>query len=250
MPRLVSRSVRKRRTSLSRRELPVIQDVWGEPWHVAERRPTPYGFAIYMGWAASPKVQYRGGKAGVIVTSPFAKHVRSTAKRPHELPLPIGDNALRRVRKLLGVDHRLWIDTRLNWWLDRIEDLGTLSAARFVAKHRRDAWTRWGSMSTTLVWQMRVALMGRHRRPVGWWRAPEVRALVTSNLSLDEIGERLGISRWTVYGVRQRVLELAASRPIAGRSGTRSPRRPAQRRPAKQGARRGAKRSATKRRTR
>ena len=167
---------------------------------------------IYLGWPCpSPGVQ-QSGKAAVIVTAPLAAHMRANEMRPYAYPLPIGDNARRRVRELLGIGHREWFDVRLNWWLERIDDLGRLSSAKFVAKHRADAWTRMGHFSTGLVWQMRVALLGRWRPPVGWWKAPEVSALVNSKLPLDEIAERLNVSPHTVYGIRYRLKKLARGR--------------------------------------
>jgi hypothetical protein len=122
-----------------------------------ERRPTPYGFAVYMGWPCVYVGRERGGKPGIIVTAPLAAHLRANVQRPHYHPLPVGRKALRRVRKWLGIDHRVWIDQRLAWWMERIDDLGALSAAKFVEKHGAPAWTRKGTLSTTLVCIMRKA---------------------------------------------------------------------------------------------
>ncbi len=200
------RSIR-RRSSTRPRQL-TVRDIWGDRWYVSERRPTPYGFAVYMGWPNSPDGPQKGGKAAVIVTAPLAAHIRANLQRPYFLPLPMGDNARRRVRQLLGADHRAWTDTRLAWWIDRIDDLATLPAIRFVAKHEASAWTRNGKMSTTLVCLMRIALLGHQRRPLGWWKSPAVQALVHSALPIRIIAEQLRLSPFTVYGVRQRVLRL------------------------------------------
>lgn len=204
------RPVNKKKYPIPRNRLPIIRDIKGERWHVYERRPTPYGFDIYMGWDASPTAAYRGGKAAVIVTAPLAKHLRATVQRPHALPLPMGRKTLRRVRKEVGVDHRVWIDARINWWLDRIDDLGTLSAAKFVARHGKDPWSRQGTVSTTLVCKMRQLFLGDRARPRGWWKAPAVRALVRSKLRAPEVAERLGVSEITIYRIRRQLRGLPA----------------------------------------
>ena len=157
MPRSVSR--RARRYTVHHRQA-TVRDVWGDRWLVAERRPTHYGFAVYLGWPYINDHLEKRCKAMFILTMPLARHLRTHVQRPHFLPLPIGRKALRRLRQKLGVDHRAWTDARLYWWVDRIDDLATLSASQFSAKHSGDAWTRSGSISTTLVWGMRAILIG------------------------------------------------------------------------------------------
>jgi len=182
--------------------------MWGERWLVDERRPTQYRFAVYMGWHYPPQGLNKSGKAAVIVTPKLAAHMRANAQRPYAYPLPIGDNARRRIRDQLGIGHREWIDTRLTWWFDRIDDLGTLSSQQFVDKHGASGWTRMGTMSTTLVWQMRTALLGKQRRPAGWWRKPEVSQLVRSRLPSEAIAKQLRLAPATVYGIRYRLKKM------------------------------------------
>jgi hypothetical protein len=158
-----------------------------------------------MGWPHPDSGSHQSGKAAVIVTKSLAAHVRANAQRPYYRPLPISDNAFRRVRQLLGVDHRAWTDIRISWWLDRLDDLGALSSREFAEKHQPKAWTRSGAISTTLVWKMRVALLGRVRRPVGWWRLPDVQKVIMSDQPVHVIAKKLRITHWMVYGVRQRV---------------------------------------------
>jgi hypothetical protein len=150
---------RSRRHPLHTRQS-AIHDTWGDRWLVGERRPTQYGFALYLGWPYINGRLKKQGKAMFILTGPLARHMRRHAQRPHFLPLPIGRKALRRLRQQLGVDHRSWTDMRLYWWIDRIDDLATLSATQFVAKHQAKAWTRSGTISITLVWGMRAILIG------------------------------------------------------------------------------------------
>jgi hypothetical protein len=49
---------------------------------------------------------------------------------------------------------------RLAWWIDRIDDLASLSVVKFAARHSSKAWTRNGTLSSTLVHNMRVVLLG------------------------------------------------------------------------------------------
>jgi hypothetical protein len=138
----------------------IIRDIWGDRWSIAERRPTRYGFAVYMGWPYIPDGPQKGGRAAVIVTAPLAAHLRKHVQRPHFLPLPVGRKTLRRVRQLVGVDHRVWTDTWITWWVDRIDDLGKLSVVKFAQRHQGTAWTRQGTLGPTIVFKMRVALLG------------------------------------------------------------------------------------------
>ena len=199
----MARPLRRRRFSPS--QCPLISDVWGNSWRVSEQQPTAYGFAIHRGWPHSP-VSTNRGKAAVIVTRRLAAHLHKNVQRPHFLPLPMGRKTLRRVRKLLGLDHRAWIDTRLYWWIDRIDDLGTLSCTKFAAKHGHKSWTRQGTMSAALVARMRTTLLGQRTRPFGWWKAPQVQAVIKNrNLTLEQIAEQLEISPITVSRIRRRL---------------------------------------------
>jgi hypothetical protein len=128
----------------------------------------------------------------------------------------MGRKTLRRVRKLLGVDHKVWIDTRLYWWIDRIDDLGNLSSVKFAAKHGAKSWTRQGTVSSTLVSHMRVALLGPKARPHGWWKTPKILVVIQNrNLTLHQIAERLEISPITVSRIRR---EIRESKTKSGRS--------------------------------
>jgi hypothetical protein len=137
-----------------------VLDVWGDRWSIVERRPTDYKFSICLGYPDTSNPLDRRGKAKFIVTEPFARHLHAHTRRPHSLPLPIGRKALRRIRVQLGIDHRAWTDARLYWWIDRIDDLATLSATQFATKHGAHPWTRSGTLSTTLIWGMRAILLG------------------------------------------------------------------------------------------
>jgi hypothetical protein len=146
----------------------------------------------------------------VIVTPRFAAWVRAHAQRPHIHPLPISLNAYRRIRRALGVDRRAWTEKRLAWWIDRIEDLGTLTATEFVARHGAKPWTRTGKLTEGNVLLVRQELLGRQLRPAGWWKAPAVQALLRSNVPASVVAARLKLALTTVYGLRRRTLRKRA----------------------------------------
>ena len=164
-----------------------------------------------MGWPDAPDGPQKGGKAGVIVTPALAAHIRANAQRPYHLPLPIGDNARRRIREQVGVGHHVWTETRITWWMDRIDDLSSMTAAAFVAKYAAKAWTRNASLSRALVCRMRLMLIGRQRQPLGWWRQPAVKKILRSSQPVRDIAKHLGVTTWMVYGARQRVRQLGGS---------------------------------------
>jgi hypothetical protein len=121
------------------------------------------------------------------------------------LKLPVGRDAIRRARRRIGLDQTAWDDTRFGWWIKRIDDLATLSVQAFVERHRANAWTRSGALSEARVWQMRIALIGRHRRKIGWWKAPAVQTLLKSKHPIDVIAQRLDITPVRAAALRRRV---------------------------------------------
>ncbi|HXC24993.1 MAG TPA: hypothetical protein VNU46_03690 [Gemmatimonadaceae bacterium] len=189
----------------------IIRDVWGDGWTVRERRPTPYGFAIMLGRPYPPQGRC-GGMWGqvVIVTPRFAAWVRANAQRPHIHPIPISLNSYRRIRRALGVDRQAWTEKRLAWWIDRVGDLGTLTAAEFVAKHGDKPWTRTGKLTNANVLLMRQELLGRKLRPAGWWKVPSVQTLLRSTVPAPVVAARLKLSLPTVYGLRRQALGKSA----------------------------------------
>ncbi len=180
--------------------------MWGDDWALFEKRKTAYGFPILLGRPyPPPPVQGGSGGTGVIVTQALADHLRDHARRPYAHPLPVGRDVVRRVRRLVGLDHRTWDDERLAWWVDRLDDLATLAVPDFVAKYRKKAWTRSGSLSEGRVWQMRIALLGRRRRKIGWWKTPKVRKLVESGMSANDVADKLQVPPMIIRGLRWRL---------------------------------------------
>jgi hypothetical protein len=203
MPRTVSRTRKQVRKIKPK---PIVQDMWGDSWSLFERRETKFGFPILLGRPyPPPPVQGGSGGTGVIVTPKLAAHLRAHARRPYADPLPVGRDVVRRIRRLIGLDHRTWDDERIAWWIDRIDDLASLSVPEFVAKHKANAWTRSGSLSEGRVWQMRLALLGRRRRPIGWWKKPAVKKLILSDLPASVVATKLNVDPMIVRGLRWRL---------------------------------------------
>lgn len=211
------RPLRHRRLASSSK--PIVKDIWGEEWQLFERRPTPYGFPLLMGRPYPPQsVRGGSGGTGVIMTAPLAAHLRANARRPYEKPLPVGHGAIIRLRESLGIGHREWDDARIQWWVDRIDDLATLPVPEFVAKHGDHPWTRSGTISEALVWNMRVALVGRHNRPLDWWKTPAMQKFLMSDLRMAEIAERLSLSTVRIVELRAKIRRMRGI-PVRKRKG-------------------------------
>ena len=100
----------------------------GRLWDVREIRHTHHGFNIFVGW---PKGEPRGrGGRGVaiILTAELAQYL--TVTRPKYVDLPIGDTTVKYLRRILGLNWS-WDD----WWLDRQDDLLSLTLIDFCNKH-------------------------------------------------------------------------------------------------------------------
>lgn len=158
------------------------EDIWGDTWRVVEERPTKHRFVLVLGRVYPvPRVRGGGGGTRVIVTRQLASYLEDYRLRVSEIDLPCGSTTIKRLRKLLGHN---WYSDSLDWWLDRIEDLGTLTIEEFAEQH---------DVSSGAVSVNRQALLGSLQRPFGWWRDPDVANLVLSPLPLAVIGDRLGI---------------------------------------------------------
>ncbi len=185
---------------------PIVKDIWGDEWSLYERRKTAYGFSLKLGRPyPPPPVQGGAGGTGVIITPALAEHLKKHARRPYAQPLPVGRDVVRRVRKMIGLDHRSWDDDRISWWIDRLDDLATMSVPDFVEKYKTSAWTRSGTLSEGRVWQMRIALLGRRRRRIGWWKTARVTKLISSPLPANDVAEKLNVPPMVIRGLRWRL---------------------------------------------
>lgn len=172
-----------------------VTDAWGDPWDVREERKTDHGWPLCLGWPLG--VERGQGAAGgprVIVTAELAAHFERHRRAPQGLALPIGNTAIKRIRRLLG--HHRQIDAA-SWWEERISDLADLTIQAFAAQH---------DCSVGAVVHARHALFGPKLRPAGWWRAPDVAALLISPLPTVEIADRLGIAVGSARRLRGELL--------------------------------------------
>ncbi len=171
--------------------LATAEDVDGALWDIREARPTPHGFDVQMGWPHGD-IRGRGGSGGprVVLTAPLAAYLEVMRERPVRIALPIGRGAVKRLRRLLG--HHAQID-RAAWWEARADDLAEMTIERFAARHE---------VSVGAVVQARHALFGPTLRPAGWWRAPDVAALILADRPRVEIADQLGISLGSVGRLR------------------------------------------------
>lgn len=204
--RTVTRYKTSRKPVRKIKRKPIVKDMWGDEWSLFERRKTPYGFSLLLGRPyPPPPIQGGAGGTAVIVTEELARHLQENARRPYALPLPVGRDVVRRVRKLIGLDHRSWDDDRIAWWIERLDDLASMAVPDFVEKYKDEAWTRSGSLSEGRVWQMRIALLGRRRRPIGWWKTNRVEKLIKSDLPANTVADRLKVPPMVVRGLRWRL---------------------------------------------
>lgn len=166
-------------------------DVWGDWWEVREERQTTHGFALALGWPAGVR-RGRGAAGGVrvIVTTDLAAHLESTRMAPAAHGLPIGNTTVKRLRRLLG--HHWQID-RAAWWEERADDLTDLTIEAFATRH---------AVSVGAVVNARHALFGPALRPAGWWRAPDVAAVILADAPRADIAARLEISVGSVGRLR------------------------------------------------
>ena len=98
-----------------------------------EARETPHGWLLLLGWPwGIPRG--RGGSGGprIILTRPLVDHLEAHRRDPGSVDLPCGRTAIKRLRALLGLN---WYVDGEAWWMDRLEDLATLSGVEFAQRH-------------------------------------------------------------------------------------------------------------------
>lgn len=152
-------------------------DIDGRVWHVNERRITAHDFPVELGWPAD----YAGpGAAHVILTPPLAAYLRGVS-RFKDLLLPLNNQAVSRFRVELEMDYR---SQRERWWREREDDLRVLSHREFACRH---------GVSEAAVTAQSVQRCGPRKRPVGWYREPEIAHMLLT-LPLRDAARQLGIN--------------------------------------------------------
>lgn len=160
-------------------------DVFGDVWNISEERFSEiHGITILMGHPA----EHRGGLTTVL-TNDLEVLLRTYWRNPGELALPIGRNAIKRLRKLLGLNY--YHDVAA-WWEDRVIDLAGLTTAEFSQKHR---------VNPGAVDLARLSLVGPRNRSRDWWKADEVRQIANDYPHL-RAAELLNISAGSLRRIK------------------------------------------------
>jgi hypothetical protein len=180
-----------------------VRDVDGDCWNIRDVRTTRHGFDLYFGTPENNHGAYRGGLPRLIATQALCDFWEANQTKGHGFlfDLPAGATTLKRLRSRLGFNFR--DDTR-EFWTARKEDLDSLRAREFAARHgvRREVAVDW-----------RRKLIGTRARPAGWWRKPKVRKVLLAGLTLIETGRKLGIGTTHAKRLRDRArLESQLSR--------------------------------------
>ena len=79
-----------------------IRDYAGNLWDARESRPTPHGWPVLLGWPAGLQRGKGAGGPRVIVTRELAAYLKATRLAPGKIDLPLGRNAIKRLRKSAG----------------------------------------------------------------------------------------------------------------------------------------------------
>jgi hypothetical protein len=161
-----------------------VRDVDGDLWDIRDVRDTKHGFDLYFGIPANNHGAYHGGLPRLIVTKALRDFWQANRTKGHGFlfDLPAGRTTLKRARKRLGFHY---LDDLTEFWTDRIEDLESLPAREFAAKH---------GVELDVAFDRRLRMVGKRARAIGWWRKPKIRKILLSGLSLSQVGLKLDIS--------------------------------------------------------
>lgn len=182
-----------------------IEDHAGDRWAVTESRPTFLGWSIHLGRpAAEVEGGGRGGKA-VIFTRELADYLeanRTTNIEVLQKTLGIGKQAILRFRKTLGINR---YDDARAWWVERIDDLRSLTIEAFAAKHDR---------KVSIVERWRLELVGKTNRDAGWHLQPSAKEALLSPMPASHVARFLNVPVGTVGALRSKMAKAGLSNPI------------------------------------
>jgi len=173
-----------------------VTDCFGDSWDVRERRETKHGFPLLVGWPfGAPRGRGGAGGPRVIVTDVLAEHLRRRAET-YDVDLPVGRNAVVRLRRLLGLSAR---DERAAWWFDRLGDLITMTLAEFSDRH---------GISEAAASVNSKRFFGPRVREAGWWKSPELAD--TLSMGTADAADALGISAVSVRRIRRELEKMGS----------------------------------------
>jgi hypothetical protein len=178
----------------------IIRDHAGRRWRLADSQVAEVlgrQLTLCRGWKAERKIVR--GPPSWIVTAELADFYRSLAG-PHMLVdvlidagLPLFPERIYEHRRQLGL-HRM-ADTD-QWWSDRADDLQSLSLAEFAEKHG----VHKASAARRRV-RLGITRLAKRKRPVGWWKKPEVAAEFKSR-EPAELAIRYGLTVARISQIR------------------------------------------------
>jgi hypothetical protein len=181
----------------TRRKYPVlgqVRDVHNYPWDVRDIRATRHGFDLLYG---SPVYRLANDSCGLprlIATRELHAYWEAN-KTKHDgvlFDLPAGRTTLKRARHSLGLHYHRDVK---HYWSEHIRDLETLPAREVAARHNIDV---------CVAFERRRQFVGKRARPLDWWRTPHTLDILLSNITLREIGEKLGIGTTHAKRLRDR----------------------------------------------
>jgi hypothetical protein len=160
-----------------------VRDVDGDCWDIRDVRTTKHGFDLYFGTPENNHGAYRGGLPRLIATQALRDFWEANRIKGHGFlfDLPAGATTLKRLRRRLGFNFR---DDTTEFWTARKEDLDSLRTCEFAARH---------GVNTEVAFDWRRKIIGIRARPIGWWRKPKFRKVLLADLTLIEVGRKLGI---------------------------------------------------------
>jgi hypothetical protein len=169
------------------------KDVDGYRWDIRDIRTTRHGFDLYFGTPNNDHGAYReGGNRALILTEALLSFWQENRLKGHGFlfDLPAGRTTLKRARRKLGLN---FLDDRAEFWMDRVEDLGSLSVREFSARHEvgKDVTSSW-----------RLKIVGPVARQLDWWQTPAIRKILLSGMTLIRVGRSLGISTSHAFRLR------------------------------------------------
>ena len=156
-------------------------------WRVIDTRATLNGFDIHLG-RPEPASGPRG--AAVILTGDLVDYLNKFRRAPDLIDLPLSRTTLKRLRRVLGHN---WYEDGERWWLARLNDLETLTAADFAVRH--------GVKPSAAVYA-RAEFVGPVQRRAGWWRDAQAADLILSPQPRLYIAQMLGICASSVGRLR------------------------------------------------
>jgi hypothetical protein len=171
-----------------------VQDAHNEFWDVRDIRTTRHNFDLLYGSPVYRLANDCNGQPRLIVTKELAAYWEANRTK-HDgvlFDLPAGRTTLKRARTRM--DFHYYRDVK-TYWSKYLRDLETVPAREVAARHNVDI---------CVVKQRRRELLGTRARPRDWWRTPDTLDILRSNITLREIGEKLGIGTTHVRRLRDR----------------------------------------------